>query len=397
MSVALYKWDGLPTVRQALEAINAWEALRPGMTVLIKPNAVMGGSPKIACTGITTSPLIVGEIVRLVREQGAGDIIIAEGSVELPTLKLDTTAAFTWSGIKVVAEEESVALVDMNRGPFKPFTLSDGTEIEIAAAVFEADFVINVPVLKTHNQTTTTICLKNLKGCLSMESKKSCHIATDLNRAIAEFNQIIPCDLNVIDALTATEMGPTPTGKDNQVREMGLLMAGKDRLQCDVVGSYLLGYPAENVPHIANYAQLTGGSLDLDDIPVVGEDPTLYSLSLEFCTSWLEDLMEKFAVTGLKMPPYGNSLCSACGFNLWAGLFGFCKTHQGKNIEGGAELCTGLDTTPQQDNKHTVLLGKCAIQANKELQDIVKVPGCPPDPAKVVEILTKALVSGHSK
>ena len=108
MSVALYKWEGLPTVRQALEAINAWEALRPGMTVLIKPNAVMGGSPKIACTGITTSPFIVGEIIRLVREQGAGNVIIAEGSVELPTLKLDTTAAFTWSGIKAVAEKESV-------------------------------------------------------------------------------------------------------------------------------------------------------------------------------------------------------------------------------------------------------------------------------------------------
>jgi uncharacterized protein (DUF362 family) len=302
MTVALFKWDGLPTVREALEAINAWEALRPGMTVLIKPNAVMGGSPKIACTGITTSPIIVGEIIR---------------SVELPTLKLDTAAAFKWSGIQAVAESESVSLVDMNEGPYQSFSLSDGTEIEIATAVLEADFVINVPVLKTHNQTITTICLKNLKGCLSMESKKSCHIATDLNQAIAEFNRIIPCHLNVIDALTATEIGPTPTGKSDQVQELGLLMAGKDRLQCDVVGSYLLGYPAEKVPHIANYAQLTGGSLNLDDIPLIGQDPRDYRLTLEHCSSWLEDLMEKFAVKGLQMPPYGNYLCSACGFNLW--------------------------------------------------------------------------------
>ena len=397
MTVALFKWDGLPTVRRALEAINAWEALRPEMTVLIKPNVVMAGSPKIACSGITTSPFIVGEIIRLVREQGAGKVVIAEGSVELPTLKLDTAAAFRWSGIQAVAESESVALVDMNKGPYQSFSLSDGTEIEIATAVLEADFVINVPVLKTHNQTVTTICLKNLTGCLSMESKKSCHIATDLNRAIAEFNRIIPCHLNVIDALTATEIGPTPTGKADQVRELGLLMVGKDRLQCDVVGSYLLGYPAEKVPHIANYAQLAGGSLHLDDIPLIGEDPRNYRLTLEFCSSWLEDLMEKFAVTGLQMPPYGNYLCSACGFNLWAGLFGFCKAHQGKEIEGGAELCSGLHITPRQDTKHTVLLGKCAIKSNKELKDIVKVPGCPPDPAKVVEILTKALMADQVK
>jgi uncharacterized protein (DUF362 family) len=395
MTVAIFKWQGPSTVGQALEAVNAWEAFRPGMNVLVKPNAVMGGSPKIAATGITTSPVVVEEVVRLVREKGAGSVVIAEGSVELPTLKLDTTAAFKWSGIQAVAERQSVPLIDMNKGPHRTFTLSDGTEVQIAQAVFEVDFVINLPVLKTHNQTVTTICLKNLKGCLSTESKKKCHAETDLDRAIAEFNQVIPCHINVVDALTATESGPTPTGKTDQVRKMGLVLAGKDRLQCDVVGSFLLGYPADKVPHIANYARLTGGSLNITEIPTVGEDPARYRLDLEYCSLWLEDLMEKFAVTGMHMPPYGNSLCSACGFNLWAGLYGFCKTHSGKEIQGGAELCAGLEVSSSKTAKHTVLLGKCAIQANKDLQDIVKVPGCPPDPAKMVEILTKALIEGN--
>jgi hypothetical protein len=31
MTVALFKWDGLPTLREALEAIDAWEDLRPGI------------------------------------------------------------------------------------------------------------------------------------------------------------------------------------------------------------------------------------------------------------------------------------------------------------------------------------------------------------------------------
>ena len=388
MSVAVFKWEGPSTVGQALEAIHAWEAFRPGMKVLIKPNAVMGGSPKIPPTGITTSPVIVEEVVRLVREKGAGSVVIAEGSVELPTLKLDTAAAFKWSGIHAVAERQSVPLIDMNQGPYRAFTLSNGTEVDIAEAVFEADFVINLPVLKTHNQTVTTICLKNLKGCLSMESKKKCHIEGDLDRAIAEFNQLIPCHLNVIDALTATELGPMPSGRSNQVREMGLLLAGKDRLRCDVVGSFLLGYPADKVPHIANFARLTGGSLNLADITVRGEDPEKYR------PEWLEDIMQKFGVTGLHMPAYGNSLCSACGVNLWTGLYGFCKTHPGKEIQGGAELCAGLEVSPSMSAKHTVLLGKCAIQANKDLEDIVKVPGCPPDPAKMAEILTKALIEG---
>jgi uncharacterized protein (DUF362 family) len=394
MSVALLKWEGPETIAQALETVNAWQAFKPGMKVLIKPNVVMSGSPKISCSGITASPIIVGEIVRLVRQMGAGDVVIGEGSIELPTLKLDTDAAYKWSGIQELAEKENVSLIDFNKGPHRIFELSDGTEIEIAEAVFDADFVINVPILKTHNQTFTTICLKNLKGCLSMESKKKCHTETDLNRAIAEFNQFIPCHVSVVDALTATEIGPMPTGKPDQVREMGLILAGLDRLECDVVGSFLLGYPAEKVPHLAHYAELTGKSLNIEDISVLGENPDQYRIELEYFSTWLEDMMEKFAVVGMKMTNPGNSLCSACGFNLWVGLFNFCKAHQGSNIEG-VELCAGLDVTPSDDIPKPVLLGKCALKKNKGLKGAIKVPGCPPDPAKVAEILTKHVIEGE--
>ncbi|MGA2403621.1 MAG: DUF362 domain-containing protein [Syntrophobacteraceae bacterium] len=393
MSVAVWKWSGPRSLDEALEAVDAWQTFRPGMSVLIKPNAVMGGSPKIPCKGITTSPAVVKEIIRIVREKGADKVVIAEGSIELPTLKLDTAAAYHWSGMQTLAEEEGIPLVDMNKGPHRVFKLSDGTRIEIAEVVFNTDFVINVPVLKTHNQTVTTVCLKNLKGCLSTKAKKKCHIQTDLNRAIAEFNRLIPCHLNVVDALTATEIGPTPTGKQNQVRELGLILAGKDRLACDVVGSFLLGYSATQVPHIVEFAGLTGGSLRLDDVAVVGEDPGRYAMKLEYCGSWLEDIMEKFAVKGMRMPAYGNGLCSACGFNLWAGLFKFCKENSGTEIDGGAELCAGTEITPLCEMRHTFLMGKCAISRNKKIEKTIKVPGCPPDPEKIVAILTKALIS----
>ncbi|MEE8415209.1 MAG: DUF362 domain-containing protein, partial [Desulfobacterales bacterium] len=121
MSVALMKWTGPDTISKALEAINAWEAFESGMNVLIKPNVVMGGSDKISSSGITTSPEIVGEVVRLVRKMGAGSVGIAEGSVELPTLKLDTAAAFKWSGIQALAEKENIPLTDLNKGPYRTF------------------------------------------------------------------------------------------------------------------------------------------------------------------------------------------------------------------------------------------------------------------------------------
>ena len=111
------KWTGSDTVSKALEAINAWEAFEPGTNVLIKPNLVMGGSPKISCSGITASPEVVGEVVRLVRKMGAGSVVIAEGSVELPTLKLDTAAALNGAAFRPWPEKEDIPLTDLNKGP----------------------------------------------------------------------------------------------------------------------------------------------------------------------------------------------------------------------------------------------------------------------------------------
>lgn len=345
MRVSVNKWKGPETIGHALEGVDAWKGFKKGMHVLLKPNVVMGGSPKIPCRGITTSPAVVEAVLDLVRQKGAGSVIIAEGSVELPSLKLDTAAAYAWSGLKALAKSKQVELVDLNKGPHRTFTLSDGTEIEIAEAVYLADFVINLPLLKTHNQTLTTICLKNLKGCLSMETKKRCHTETDLNRAIAEFNRLIPCHLNIVDTLTATEIGPTPTGKENQVRDMGLILAGKDRLACDVVGSYLLGYDAPRIPHIAHYTELEGRSAQYEDVEIVGEDPAVFRMALEYESAWADDIMEKYDVTGIRLPPYGEQVCSACGFNLWAGLMQFCRETKGSRFNN-VQLCVGGASSP---------------------------------------------------
>ena len=143
-------------------------------------------------------------------------------------------------------------------------------------------------------------------------------------------------------------------------------------------------------PHIALFAGLEGRSTELADVEVIGENPADHQLTLQYSSHWLDDLMERYKVSGMHMPPYGLRLCSACGFNLWVGLMGFCKSQQGKSLEK-SEVLAGNDTRPSVDGGRTVMLGKCAIKANKTVKDAIRVPGCPPDPAKVVEIMTKAL------
>ena len=51
--------------------------VRPGQTVLIKPNQTVFYSAEEGCT---TDPLVVGALIRLAKEAGAGRVQVAESS-----------------------------------------------------------------------------------------------------------------------------------------------------------------------------------------------------------------------------------------------------------------------------------------------------------------------------
>ena len=68
--------DGL--VREALEHLGGIERfVKPGQTVLIKPNQTVFYSAEEGCT---TDPLVVGAVIRLAKEARAARIQVAESS-----------------------------------------------------------------------------------------------------------------------------------------------------------------------------------------------------------------------------------------------------------------------------------------------------------------------------
>ena len=57
-------------MREALDHLGGMKAfVKPGQTVLIKPNQTVYYSAEEGCT---TDPLVVGALIRLAREAGAG-------------------------------------------------------------------------------------------------------------------------------------------------------------------------------------------------------------------------------------------------------------------------------------------------------------------------------------
>src|SRR5436305_3467344 len=68
----------LAVVREAIDLLGGMPAfVRPGQTVLIKPNQTVYYSAEEGCT---TDPLVVGALIRLAKEAGAARVQVAESS-----------------------------------------------------------------------------------------------------------------------------------------------------------------------------------------------------------------------------------------------------------------------------------------------------------------------------
>jgi len=96
-------------VEKSLSLISGIEkVVRPGDIVLVKPNltAVWPGMNP----GVVTNARIVRSVIRLAKRAKAGEVIIGEGSGGA-----DTEEAYEISGIKGVAREFGVRLLDFNR------------------------------------------------------------------------------------------------------------------------------------------------------------------------------------------------------------------------------------------------------------------------------------------
>ena len=151
----------LESVRRAVDLSNGLENLRPNSKVFIKPNIVFWTS-KIAFPkwGVITTSRVVHDMVVLLKERGIDDITIGEGTV-VHDPKDRATAAHSHEtlGYNVLKKRYGVKVIDIFSRPFEKVDLGDGMELKFNTDILHTDFVVNVPVLKTHAQ-----CVVHFRG-----------------------------------------------------------------------------------------------------------------------------------------------------------------------------------------------------------------------------------------
>jgi uncharacterized protein (DUF362 family) len=390
MTVSLVKFDGsLDSLRKAIELCQGFEKLGRDDRVLIKPNNCFRHRI-MPPYGMVTTSWIVDGVIQLLLEYGCKDISIGEGAIIgiFDELEPYTKKGFKGTGIEKIAKKYGIKLIDFNQGDFHELDL-EGIKVQVSRAALDTDFLVNIPVLKTHFQTKVSLGFKNLKGCLNKDSKRRFHISKRLDTLICLLNEAIKSDLVIIDGIYMLEKGPETLA--GVAHRKDLIIASPDVFECDVVGATILGIDPAQVDYLREFAQRHGRSFDINTIQIKGEDIESLKEQLEWRFEPDKELLTPAKITGLSAPHPGQTLCSACGATLALALSIFGKDNPGMDF-GGVELYYGLGLKPERDTQKVFLYGDCAIRSNKSLQNVIKIEGCPPTLTKTLLALMKALL-----
>lgn len=397
---ALVKYEKpLESVQRAVELSNGLSRLPAQAKVFIKPNIVFWTRfvefPK---WGVVTTSRVVEDMVRLLKDRGIDDITIGEGTVVYNPKDLETPAhAFETLGYNLLKQRYGIKIVNAFERPFKKVDVGFEVQFNVNQDVLESDFVVNLPVLKTHAQTIVSLGIKNIKGLIDINSRKRCHTAEpgkDLHVMVSRLAKILPAGLTLLDGIYTNERGP---GFDGKMRRSNILVASQDVLSADKIGAGILGYEPSSIPHLVHAAKDAGRPVDLSDVEIMGECLEDLKMNLQYSfpyneTETLPLPMEKMGITGLSYPKYDLTLCTYCSILTSVTLSAVAQAWKGAPWDD-VEILTGKTMKPTPGRKHTVLLGKCLYSAHKdnpELKNVIAVKSCPPSPAAVIGALREA-------
>jgi uncharacterized protein (DUF362 family) len=390
------------SVKAAVDLSNGFQHLSPGSSVFIKPNIVFWSSavpfPK---WGVITTSRIVEDIVILLKEHGIDKITIGEGSVAGHRDTLTYAHAVEHLGYHKLKQRYGVKVINVMERPFEKVDLGDDSVLRFNTDILNCDFIVNLPVLKTHIQTVVSLGIKNLKGTIDMPSRKKCHSSDpikDLHYYVARLADPMPTIFTLVDGIFSNERGP---GFDGRIRRSNLLIASADLLSADLVGARVLGYEATDVPHLAQAAFRKGRPTDLSDITLVGEVLEKVSSRHEYDFDygqdangcWLPTPLLKQGMKGLSFRKYDSTICTYCSHINGMVLNAIRAVWQKEQPWDNVEILSGKAMKATKGMKKTILLGKCIYQANKDnpdIQEMIAVKGCPPDPEHILKALHRA-------
>jgi len=397
--VAIVRYEKpLESLRRAVELCGGLDHLPAHPRVFIKPNIVYW-TRKVAFPkwGVITTSRMIEDAVALLKERGIDDITIGEGMVAMTRDKEAPVHAFESLGYNRLIQRYGVRAVNVFERRFRKVDLGNGETLNFNVDILDSDFLVDIPVIKTHAQTVVSLGIKNLKGMIDINSRKKCHNADpdkNLNYWVAKLADPMPPMLTILDGLYTLERGPA---FDGRARRSNIIVASADVLSADMVGARVLGYAPSEAPHLIHAARNRSRTCDLSAVSVVGERVEDVAAVHRYTFPYNKEdalplSMEKIGIRGLSYRKYDLTMCTYCSAINGVVVAAVAGAWKGTPWDD-VEVLTGKSMSPTPGKKKTILFGKCMYQRHKDnpdIQEMIPVKGCPPRPKAIVEAFHRA-------
>lgn len=282
--------------------------VRPGTKVLLKTNLLMRKVPDAAAT---THPAFVQALATVLVEAGA-EVTIGDSPGGPYTLGL-LNGLYRTCGMEQAAQNSGARL---NRDvSFQTVSYPQGHLVKsfpVIRPVLDADIVISVAKLKTHQFATYTGAVKNLFGVIPGTYKAEYHLrmpsAEQFCEMLVDLCQYVHPALSFIDGVIGMEGAGPSAGKP---RAIGAILASENPHDADVVAAKMIGLTPEQVPTLA--AAKRRGLID--DPTTVGDpffDVPNYQLPQTHTPKGIFKLLP-FAAKLSAKPVCTESGCIGCG------------------------------------------------------------------------------------
>jgi uncharacterized protein (DUF362 family) len=162
---------------------------------------------------------------------------------------------------KIVAFDnmpEKDILMEKVKNPFK------FDKIPMARPVVEADYVVSLAKLKIHALCQVTLSLKNMFGCVPTR-KHRIRIHPSIRESLMDILQVRKPNFGLVDGIIGNQVEEV---QSNPMRS-GILLASKDPLALDVIGTRCMGIHEDEIEFLERAIKFW--NFDVNKIEIEGE------------------------------------------------------------------------------------------------------------------------------
>lgn len=307
-----------PAVDEIFSQLGLDEKIKPDMRVVLKVNLLMKRRPDEATT---THPALAEGVINKLKSLGVRDIVIAD-SPGGPYLAQYLKGIYDASGMLYVAERTG-AKVNLDTG-FREVAAAGErvNSFNIINPLCDADFIINVPKLKTHGMTGMSGAVKNMFGSVPGLMKPELHMRFPDKRDFA--NMLIDLFLTVNPAVSITDAvvsmeGDGPSG--GTPRKTGMIISSCDAFALDRVLSRVIGMENAKIEMLEE-AERRGLFRGEEQIELVGDGlltypdfkkPATHSIDFMSYAGALKFLRKPLMRLVSPRPKIKRGACIGCG------------------------------------------------------------------------------------